>query len=82
MDTRQIGDKILVMDGAHNEQKMATFIASFQNQYPGIKPAVLIALKEGKEYQKVLPLLAPFAVRVYLTTFQNLARPARSFHQA
>jgi dihydrofolate synthase/folylpolyglutamate synthase len=79
MDVRQIKGKTIVMDGAHNEQKMTTFITSFQHLYPGVKPAVVLALKEGKEYQKVLPLLATFAARVYLTTFQTSQDlPARS----
>jgi len=58
---------------------MATFVTSFQDRYPNVKPAVLLALKEGKEYQKVLPLLASFAARIYLTTFKTSQDlPARS----
>lgn len=79
MDTRKINGKTLIMDGAHNEQKVATFIASFQHAYPGVKPAVLVALKEGKEYQKVMPLLADLATHLYLTTFETSQDlPARS----
>lgn len=69
MDTRQLGGKTLVMDGAHNQQKMEAFVASFKKLYPGVKPAVLLAMRDGKEYQSVVPLLVPFASRVITTTF-------------
>lgn len=79
MEARQVNGKTIVMDGAHNEQKMSTLITSFRHQYPDVKPAVLLALKEGKEYQKVLPLLASFASHLYLTTFKTSQDlPARS----
>ena len=79
MDVRQIGGKTIVMDGAHNTQKMTTFLKSFKQAYPGVKPAVLLALKEGKDTQDLGPLLVPLASRIILTTFntsQDL--PARS----
>lgn len=71
MDVRQISGKTIVMDGAHNAQKMTAFVDSFRQLYPGVKPAILLALKEGKEYQSVVPLLAPLAGRVLLTTFET-----------
>lgn len=79
MDIAHVDHKTIVMDGAHNEQKMTTFAASFRQRFPGVRPAVMIALKQGKDYQSVLPLLAPLAARIILTTFntsQDL--PARS----
>ncbi len=79
MDIRQIGDNTLVMDGAHNGQKMFTFLASFRRLYPDVRPAVMIALKEGKEPADVAPLLAPLTSRIIVTNFdtsQDL--PARS----
>lgn len=79
MDTVERGGKTIVMDGAHNQQKMAAFLISFQREYPGVKPAVLLALKQGKEVNELGPLFAPLAARVIVTTFntsQDL--PARS----
>ncbi|HWT55820.1 MAG TPA: Mur ligase family protein [Candidatus Microsaccharimonas sp.] len=80
MDVFQIAGKRIIMDGAHNGQKMHTFLASFVHQYPGVKPAVMIALKRGKEPADVVPLLAPFAARIIVTEF-NTAQdlPAVSF---
>jgi len=71
MDIQKIHDKIIVMDGAHNVQKMAAFINSFTKLYPDAKPAVLISLKEGKDYQDVAHLLASLASQVITTSFTS-----------
>jgi dihydrofolate synthase/folylpolyglutamate synthase len=71
MDKRSVAGKTIIMDGAHNAQKMAMFLTSFQHTYPGVKPAFLLALKEGKEPQDIGPLLAPLASSVIVTTFQS-----------
>ena len=70
MDRRIVGGKTIVMDGAHNEQKMTAFMNSFQKLYPNQKAAVLLSLKEGKEYQAVLPLLKPICSQLIVTTFK------------
>jgi dihydrofolate synthase/folylpolyglutamate synthase len=71
MDIRRAGGKTLVMDGAHNAQKMAAFINSFRQLYPGVKPVILLALKESKDYSELGPLLAPLAARIIITTFNT-----------
>ncbi|HEX5743832.1 MAG TPA: Mur ligase family protein, partial [Candidatus Saccharimonadales bacterium] len=69
MDIVDLNGKVLVMDGAHNGQKMGAFIKSFQHMYPGVKPAVLISLRDTKDYHDLIPLLRPFAGRVITTAF-------------
>lgn len=69
MDVRTIKGKTIVMDGAHNQQKMTAFIKSFQRLYPDIKPAVLLGLKSNKDHENIAPLLVPFASRVFVTAF-------------
>lgn len=71
MDPRQVGGKIIIMDGAHNAQKIETFLRSFRQVYPGVQPAVLMALKEGKELASVAPLIAPIASEIIVTTFNT-----------
>jgi dihydrofolate synthase/folylpolyglutamate synthase len=71
MDIRQFDGKTIVMDGAHNTQKMAAFVNSFRHLYPGVKPAILLALKDGKEYQTLVPILTMFATRLIVTTFKT-----------
>lgn len=63
------GDKAIIFDGAHNEQKMTAFVRSFQSEYPNQKVPVLLALKKDKEYPKVLSLLAPICSELIITTF-------------
>jgi len=69
MEAHQVGGKTIVMDGAHNEQKMRAFIDSFQKLYIGVKPAVLLGMRTGKEYRAIAPILAQLASRVITTTF-------------
>jgi len=71
MDQRHVNDKTIIMDGAHNEQKMSTFLASFRHAYPNVKPAVLLAMKQGKEISDLGPLFAPLNPRVIVTTFNT-----------
>lgn len=71
MDKRVINGKTIIMDGAHNEQKTQALVGSFKAQYPGRKVPVLLAMKRGKEYQKVLKLLAPITDKLVLTGFDS-----------
>lgn len=71
MDIRQAGGKTLIMDGAHNAQKMTAFLDSFRKLYPDAKPAILMSLKNGKEYEELIPLLKPIASRFILTSFES-----------
>lgn len=69
MDIWIIDNTQLVMDGAHNEQKIKAFAESFAAAFPGVKVPILLGMKQGKEYADVLPLLRPLASRLILTTF-------------
>lgn len=71
MDIRHDSGKTIVMDGAHNGQKMQTFLASFRQRFPGERPAVLLALKEGKESAEVSRLLATITDDAIVTTFET-----------
>lgn len=70
MDTVTVQGKTLVMDGAHNEQKMQAFIQSFQKRYPNQHVPVLMSLKLGKELDAVLPLIKPITSTLILTTYK------------
>jgi dihydrofolate synthase/folylpolyglutamate synthase len=71
MDISLVGSKTIVMDGAHNVQKMSAFIASFKQLYPDLKPDVLIALKNDKEFEAVVPLVSAFSEKVIVTSFNT-----------
>ncbi|MEK7059279.1 MAG: Mur ligase family protein [Patescibacteria group bacterium] len=71
MDTRRINDKTLIMDGAHNVQKMTAFVSSFRQLYPNIRPTILIALKDDKEYEALIPIWVTLAAQIITTTFNT-----------
>ncbi len=71
MDVQTIGNKNIVMDGAHNGQKMAAFVQSFTRLYPERKVPILLALKQGKEIDDVAPWLATVASEIIVTTFSK-----------
>lgn len=79
LDIKKLGDKTLVMDGAHNFQKMTAFVDDYHQLFPGSKPAVMLAFKESKDYTEAIELVADLADRIILTTF-NTAQdlPAKS----
>jgi dihydrofolate synthase / folylpolyglutamate synthase len=69
MDVRTIHNKTVVMDGAHNGQKMTAFIEGMESRWPQKEAAVLISLKNGKEYNDVLPQLRRITDTLIITTF-------------
>jgi dihydrofolate synthase / folylpolyglutamate synthase len=48
METLVFRDKVVIMDGAHNAQKLQTLFKSIKNQYPRHEIAALISLKQTK----------------------------------
>ncbi len=92
MEECSIKGKTVILDGAHNSQKTEAFVKSFQTKYPNKKAAILLSLKEGKDYRAVLPLLKPICSRLIITAYetrqdlpvvsmnpQNLAEAANNF---
>lgn len=71
MDTIHQKNKTIIMDGAHNQQKMAAFVSSFQAVYPGQKAALLVAFKEDKEYQQAIDELVKISDNIIITTFSG-----------
>ena len=71
MEVRTLEGKTIIMDGAHNTQKMSAFVDSFRGLYPTVKPAIVIALKHDKDYQDVVDLLSTLAARIITTTFES-----------
>lgn len=72
METIKLDDSTtLIMDGAHNEQKIGVFCRSFKARYPNKKATILLALKDGKEYKEVIDALKPISDALILTTFNT-----------
>jgi dihydrofolate synthase/folylpolyglutamate synthase len=70
METTILHDKsILIMDGAHNRQKVGMFCESFKKIYPNKTAIIMLALKKGKEYKQVIDELEEISSEIVLTTF-------------
>lgn len=71
MEECVVQGKQIVIDGAHNEQKMHTFFESFAMKYGDIKPVVLLSLKAGKDLESVGQIIARYASSVIITEFSK-----------
>ncbi len=69
MDVRKMSSKTVILDGAHNPQKMASFLKALQTLFPQKKFHFLIAFKKGKEAEKMLAQIVPFASSITFTGF-------------
>ena len=72
MERFSIGDKVLIVDGSHNGQKLATLAESVKSAYPGEKVAALTAFVDGPEsrWQGGLVEIFKLADSVILTEFR------------
>lgn len=61
--------KTLVLDGAHNTQKMTAFAQSFTALYPAEKPCILLSVRDKKDFTDLIQQLFPLASRLILTSF-------------
>lgn len=64
-------NSLLIMDGAHNEQKVSSFVQSYLKKHGNTEAVVLLSLKRGKEYEEVVDALLPIAKSFILTTFNS-----------
>lgn len=71
MEYLKINKRKVVLDGAHNYQKMQALKTSLVKIYPGKKLDFLVAFKEGKDFEKMLKLIFPIAKSITITTFGN-----------
>jgi dihydrofolate synthase/folylpolyglutamate synthase len=72
MEIVDVGGKTVVMDGAHNAQKMEAFLDSFRVRFPGVRPTVLLSFRAGKEYTDVVPIIASISDNVIITAFGGM----------
>lgn len=65
----KINNKIVIFDGAHNSQKMNSFVKSLKHKYPKKQFNFIIAFKHKKDYNKMLSIIIPVANQITLTSF-------------
>jgi len=74
MEINQLANKTLIIDAAHNSQKMQTLVTSLKDRFPGQAMAVLIALVDGKSLDtaSILRELLPIADSLIVTSFGTI----------
>lgn len=73
MEQVQIKGTTIIMDGAHNPQKMAALVDSFGGAYPNMQVPVVLALKDSKDIAGTIAPLVRIASTVLITTFPPVA---------
>ncbi len=83
-EIRQTKYRDIIIDGAHNPQKMQAFISTLTALYPGQTFDFLIAFSEGKNQlstmKKMLKQIVPLAGKIILTEFRLEGNDV--FHQS
>ncbi len=73
METFNIGGKTVILDGAHNEQKLTALLGSVAERYPGQQIAALTAFIEKPEAldrtQRCLKIIEPVVSELTVTEF-------------
>ena len=67
------GKRRLILDGAHNSQKMRALLSSLRKIFPGEKFVFLVAFKKRKNYREMMRMISPLAEEIITTSF-SLAR--------
>jgi dihydrofolate synthase / folylpolyglutamate synthase len=64
-----IGGKTVILDGAHNQQKMASLLEAVQDRFPNSKFAFIVGFKQGKDWEKMLDQIIPVASSISALSF-------------
>jgi dihydrofolate synthase/folylpolyglutamate synthase len=68
-DIRSYQGKNLILDGAHNVQKMKSLVLTLKSLFPNEKFFFVLAFKKDKDYRGMLRLIVPLATKIFLTSF-------------
>lgn len=69
MEQRTLQGRTVILDGAHNPQKMQALCTTLAALYPGARFPVVIALKQDKSAHAILSYLQPLTARLLCTRF-------------
>ncbi|MBU6389248.1 hypothetical protein KGQ71_01905, partial [Patescibacteria group bacterium] len=79
-DIYQTAQRIIILDAAHNPQKIARLTETLVTLYPGQTFDFLLAFKKNKDVKQCLSTLVPLARQIYLTAFDmTQEQTARSY---
>jgi dihydrofolate synthase/folylpolyglutamate synthase len=74
-DIRHHKKTTVIIDVAHNPEKINAMVTTFQTLYPGKKTDLIFSCKWTKDVTTMAQLLKPIVNNVYLTTFTNKDNP-------
>lgn len=79
MEIIRVGAKTIILDGAHNQQKMHAFVSSLKNKFPHQRYAVLFALTEKPDDEanaitKEIVLASDYLIATSFMRQQDLLR--------
>jgi dihydrofolate synthase/folylpolyglutamate synthase len=60
--------KKVIIDGAHNKQKMGIFTENLSKIYSGKQFDFIVAFKKGKDFRSMLEKIVPLAEKVFLSS--------------
>lgn len=63
--------KTMILDGAHNEEKMKAFVHGLEELYPGRKKVFIVSFKQDKDMAALVGMLLPLAIRIVTTAFDQ-----------
>jgi len=81
MEVLKIKNKTLIVDGAHNPQKMSGFTKSLKKLYPNKEFIFLIAFKKDKDIRNILPYLIPLSKKFIITDFTTKDQDIRQISE-
>jgi dihydrofolate synthase/folylpolyglutamate synthase len=70
-EIQTIRGKTVILDGAHNPQKMRAFLDTLAKVYPDRTFSFLVGFKKGKDVDTMLEMLIPLANTITVTDFFN-----------
>ncbi len=59
----------LIIDGAHNKQKMAAFLKALTALYPDRAFTFIVAFKQGKDIEEMITMIEKLAKEIVVTSF-------------
>lgn len=66
----------VILDGAHNPEKMRSLAAALNDLFPGRKPVLVVGLLAAKQADSILTEVVPLARQVIATSPHVLGKPA------
>jgi len=72
LEIKKVSGKMVIIDGAHNPQKMASLIKNLKALFPAQKFDFVVAFKKGKDYVEMLQTIVLLANKITITSFHTM----------